>query len=160
MTISSTLAQEMRRGIFESPILTLVKITHSLTPGVVRLVDNPVDIVSNGQTFTNYKLSVVTPKQSKDVNTDLTITLAMGEPAFLCQWFMRMPRTEAPLFTVQRVRAETPDVIEDEYADCPVISLNGTELDLTFLCRWETILGQPISRPMTRQYFPGLYRDA
>lgn len=159
MTISTTLAGELR-GVSQTPIIDLVTITHSIYPQIVRLANSPVDVVVNGFTFEAYKLKVVTPKQGRDIDTDIQIALANIDPTKLAQWFQRMPRTEAPLFTVFRVRALSPDMVEERFDDCPLVSLQGEDTVLNCICRWETVLNQPLSVQKTRGKFPGLYRDA
>lgn len=159
MSVSSTLAEEMRSANYWSPIITLIKITHSTAPYTVRVCDSTVDVVSNGQTFSAYKLSALTPRQSRDPECDVKVLLANIDPTFLCRWFLLMPRTEAPKFTIQRVRELTPNVIEDEYADCDLVTVNGDDIALDCLCRWESMLFLPASKRMTRWHYPALHRD-
>lgn len=159
MSVSSTLSEEMRSANYWSPITTLIKITHSTAPYTVRLADNPDDVVSNGQTFSAYRLKALTPRQSRDPESDVKVLLANIDPTFLCRWFLLMPRTEAPRFTIQRVRLLSPNVIEEEYNDCELVTVNGDDIALDCLCRWESMLSLPASKRMTRYYFPALFRD-
>lgn len=161
MTLSNAYKAELRarQG---TPILELVKITHSLAPSLMRFADNPDDVTSNGDVFTAHKLWAITPKESKDINTDLTVVLSGVDPAKLLAWLQLQPRTEAALVSVYRVRALSPDTVEESYIDCPIASWTFDEetAEITLICRWETVLNQPISRVMGRTNFPGLYRDA
>ena len=161
MTLSATYKSELRsrQG---TPVIELVKITHSIAPQVMRFADNPDDVTSNSEVFQAYKLWCIAPKESKDINTDLTVVLSGVDPTGLLAWLQQQPRTEAALVSIYRVRALSPDTIEESYLDCPISSWTFDEetAEITLLCRWETILGQPISRVMGRTNYPGLYRDA
>jgi hypothetical protein len=159
MTLSNTYKGELR-GRYQTPVIELLKITHSTAPQTVRLADAPYDIVSNGQTFQAYKFFAQTPKESKDYNADLTLTLANIDPTLLCPWFHRSQITEPHLFTLYRVRELSPDTVEEQFDDCPMASWNLDGPLIQVICRWETVLGQPISRLMDRAHYPGLYRDA
>jgi hypothetical protein len=159
LTLSNTYKGELR-GRYQTPIIELLRITHSTAPGELLLADAPYDIISNGETFKKFKFSALTPKESKDYNADLTLTLANIDPTLLCPWFHGSQITEAHVFSLYRVRELSPDTIEEQFLDCPMASWNLDGPIIQVICRWETVLGQPLSRPMDRYHFPGLYRDA
>lgn len=158
MTLSTTFKSELR-GRYQTPVICLLKITHSTFPSIVRLADNPDDVVSNGNTFTKFRFDFVPPKQSKEINTDFNVILPNIDNTFLAASFGKMARTEAPKFSVYIVRALTPDTIEDQYLDCDLVTTQVEETQIACVCRWESVLRQPVSRVMSRQFFPGLYRD-
>lgn len=159
MTLSSTYKSELRSR-YMTPVIELIKITHSTAPNTVRLADSPTDVTSNGDIYLANKLSAQTPRESKEFVSEIAISIANIDPSLLPPWLLAGQITDPHLFSLYRVRALSPDVIEESYVDCPIVSWNFDGPGMTVICRRETVLGQVAGRLMSRNYFPGNYRDA
>lgn len=68
--LAQLLAQES-----SDPFLTLVTLSHSSFPDDIRLVNNTVDIVSNGETFTAFPMRIMLP--TDDGETDRQVSLEL-----------------------------------------------------------------------------------
>ena len=73
--MSNALSNELKQQLFaqesNDPFLTLVTLTHASF--TARLVNNSVDIVSNGETFTAFPMKITLPVDDGETSRDFTI---------------------------------------------------------------------------------------
>ena len=158
--MSREVSTEFREGLYaqttDEVFLLLVEIESTeIKEGIVRFVNNPVDIVSNGETYYASAFRCVLPDEKEDSppratieidNVDRRIGLAIRG------------MQDRPRFTFKIVRASAPDDIEIEFNEFVLDSATIDKLVLTGTIGVSSVLNQTFPKDSyTPSLFPGMF---
>lgn len=158
--MSREVSTEFREGLYaqatDEVFLLLVEIeSEEIEGGIVRFVNNPVDIVSNGEVYHASAFRCVLPDEKEDSvpqatieidNVDRRIGLAVRE------------MQARPRFTFKVIRASAPDEIEIEFNEFVLDSATVDKLVLTGKIGVSSALNQTFPKDSyTPSLFPGMF---
>ena len=134
--------------------LVLLDIDHEDLEDTVRLVNNPVDIVSEGNTYLGFAFEITLP--GEDPERPMEAKLRVDNVSRL---LVETIRTISSPFTVTAkvVLASQPDVIERQFAAMVVSDVTYTAESIDMSLRFEDILNEPTTLTMTPGRLPGLF---
>lgn len=120
--MSNDLSNEVKQQLFaqesEDPFLTLITLTHPTF--TARLVNNTVDIVSNGFTFVAYPMKIKLPADDGESARDFSIEFDNVSLELITN--MRSVTTAIGV-KIEMILASMPDVIQMSYEDLQIRSI-------------------------------------
>lgn len=125
--LSLSLIQQLMASSSEDPFLMLFTLSHPSFANEVRLVNNTEDIVSNGNTFTAFPVSVTMPNDDGESQREVRITFDN-----VSRYLIRELRgVTTPIdIKIEMVLASDPDFVEISLEDLKLkqIQYNSTRV--------------------------------
>jgi hypothetical protein len=152
-TLSAEALEALHAERSDQAWLTLLEIGGDGIVAPVRLVANPVNIVSRGYTYIGFPFRLSLPKQSGEGraatieidNTDREIVRILRE------------LDAAPDVLIEIVLDDTPDVVEMTLAGLKLRNIEWSARSVSGDLVFEDILAEPVADTMTPKRFPGMF---
>jgi len=122
--MQSMLAQQTSEVFIE-----LLVINHDDLGTPIRLCNNNVDVVSNGNTYSAFPFFAALPSDEEDQEPRATVTISNVDQSIVA---LVRGLTGRPTFTISVVTASTPDTEEFSPHTFEVIGLRGDAATLVF----------------------------
>ena len=154
LTGSANAKQQITAREKDQAVLLLVTISPPGFP-VVRVVNNLIDIVSNGNTFTALPITIdISPDDGKTLQT---ITMTLDNVSLEIIDWLRAVTDPIPV-VIQTIFSDQPDVIEQQISDLVIrqAKYNVTTIEATLFASDD--LNQLVpSDTYNSNHFPGLF---
>lgn len=134
--------------------LVLLEITHADLAAPIRVVANPTSIIHSGNEYFPMDFNLVLPGQLDDAPPSATVS--MDNVSREIAQAARSISTPAS-FTIRVVRAETPNVVELEFAGLKLTNVRVNALRVEGDLQFEDLVRAPYpALSFTPSFFPGL----
>lgn len=154
-TLSTPALQSLFAQETGEALLFLVTLDHSTWPAPVRLVNNQTDVVSGGETFSAFPLSISLPTEDPDQIPRCTIQVCSVDRQILAA--LRALST-APSVAVAIVLGSTPSTIEAGPFTFQLADYTYDSVTITGTLAHEDVLSEPIpAGTFNPTDFPGLF---
>lgn len=155
MTISTTLRDEAWSNESDLP-LVLLTISHSSLTDDIRVVNNRVNVTSNGNDFTAFPFEITLPDSRQDAPP--TANLKIDNVSREIGQAIRLMDSPADI-TIQVVRQDDPDTIEIAFAGMKTGNIQYDALTVSCDLVFENLVREPFPAvSFSPAEFPGLLR--
>jgi hypothetical protein len=156
--VSNQLTDELKAQLFaqesDDPFLCLVTLTHS-SFSTIRLVNNSVDILSNGFTFTAFPMKIRMPVDDGETARDFQIDFDNASLALITS--LRSVTGDIAV-KIDMILASMPDIIQLSFEDLIVRTITYTATKVSARIVMDSFLSVEItSERYTPSIYPGLF---
>ena len=154
----SSISNELKAQVFAQestdPLLTLVTLSNQTF--VARLVNNSVDFVHSGNTYTAFPMKIKTPVDDGETTKDFTLELDNVSLELVSQ--MRSVTGDIGV-SIKLVLASMPEVIQMEYSELLIRSISYNANTISAKIILDSALAiQMTSEKYTPSNFPGMFQ--
>lgn len=157
--MSNTLSPEMLAQIFaqtsEDPFLTLVTFSHADLPADILLVNNTVDVVSRGNTFSAFPMKVKFPVDDGERSRNFTIEFDNVSLELVSAIRTVTSRID---IKIEMILASIPDIVQVSQDDLQISSLTYNQQKIVATVVMDGFLNTELtSERYLPTNFPGLF---
>lgn len=153
-TLSAHAVREAMKQHSGEVFLPLLTLTHP-SMATQRLVNNPVNVTSNGQVYTAFPFKLPMPQDVGDSLPSLNLSISNVDRRLI----EALRSISSPIeVTLAIVAASTPDVIEQGPYTFDMVSVGYNESTITGRLGYEPLLSEPFpAGSFNPQQFPGVF---
>lgn len=148
--LSNKLLAEIYGQESSDPFLMLVTLSH-LSFSSIYLVNNTVDIISNGNTFLAFPMKITLPQDNENASKDIRIEFD-NVSRFLVDEIRAV--TDPIDASIQMVLASDPDIVEVEIADLKISDISYNKSKISARLFLDDFLNTGLT---SEKYEPSLY---
>lgn len=153
--LSNNLLAQLYNQNSDDPFLTLIELDHATFPDTIRLVNNTVDIVSRGNTYTAFPVEITLP--ADDGTTIRSVNITFDNVSLeLIDEFRQVTN---PIDTkLEMVLASDPDTVEIELAELKISNISYNAQTVSAELFLDDFLNTELSsEKYTPTLYPGLF---
>lgn len=154
-TLTPALLSQLFSAESNDPFLTLVTLSHSTFVSDIRLVNNTVDIVSRGNTYLAFPVSIILPTDDGETSREVSIEFDNVSRELINE--LRTV-TDSIDVKLEMVLASLPDEVQIELAELKIYTVAYTKTKVSAKLIVDNFLNTEMtSERYTTTNFPGLF---